>query len=81
MLLGECKWTGTPLDREIVRELIERKTAKVLKDMGVEPGEWRVHHIFFARAGFTEAARATAEQVQAFLLDLAQLDQDLHTTT
>jgi hypothetical protein len=78
LLLGECKWTGTTLDREIVRDLIQVKTPKVLKDMAVEPSTWRVHHIFFSRAGFTEAARAEAAQARALLVDLAQLDRDLH---
>jgi uncharacterized protein len=81
LLLGECKWTGSSLDREIVRELIDQKTPKVLKEMGVETGAWRVHYAFFARTGFTAAAQADAERVQAQLVDLNQLDQDLHMST
>jgi len=44
----------------------------------VAPGEgWQVHYAFFARAGFTAAARAEATQVNALLIDLEQIDADL----
>jgi len=36
-----------------------------------------VHYVFFARAGFTDAARAEAESVGAQLVDLETLDADL----
>jgi hypothetical protein len=71
ILLGECKWGADPVDRAVVRELI----AKAPK---VAPGpEWRIHYVYFARAGFTDAARAEAETVDALLVDLARLDGDL----
>jgi hypothetical protein len=38
---------------------------------------WQVHYVFFARAGFTGAARAEAEAVGARLVDLETLDADL----
>ncbi len=39
---------------------------------------WQVHYIFFARAGFTEAARTEAETVGAQLVNLEKtLDADL----
>jgi len=40
-----------------------------------------VHYVFFARAGFTDAARAEAETVGAQLVDLMQLDADLKEQT
>ena len=44
----------------------------------VVPGEgWRVHYAFFARAGFTDAARAEAEPLEALLVDLETLDAGL----
>ena len=71
ILLGECKWGADPVDRAVVRELI----AKAPK---VAPGpEWRIHYAYFARAGFTDAARAEAETVDALLVDLTRLDDDL----
>jgi len=37
-------------------------------------------HAFFARAGFTEAARTEARSAGAQLVDLATLDADLRQT-
>jgi len=57
--------------RSVIRELVE-KTQRVV------PGEgWRVHYAFFARAGFSDAARAEAESLEASLVDLETLDADL----
>jgi AAA+ ATPase superfamily predicted ATPase len=71
ILLGECKWGVDSVGRAVVRELIE-KTPQVV------PGEeWQVHYVLFARAGFTDAARAEAEGVGTQLMDLVQLDRDL----
>jgi hypothetical protein len=44
------------------------------------PGEgagWRVHYAFFARAGFTDAARREATAHDALLVDLADLERGL----
>jgi hypothetical protein len=38
---------------------------------------WKAHYAFFARAGFTGAARAEAEALGALLVDLERLDADL----
>ncbi len=39
--------------------------------------DWQVHYALFSRAGFTDAARAEAESVEAILVDLQRLDADL----
>ena len=71
ILLGECKWGIEPVGRPVIRELVA-KTPKVA------PGEgWQVYYIFFARSGFTEAARSEAAVVGARLVDLETLDADL----
>jgi AAA+ ATPase superfamily predicted ATPase len=71
ILVGECKWGTKAMGRSVVRELME-------KAPHVVPGEgWHVHYVFFARAGFTDAARAEAESVGASLVDLERLDADL----
>ena len=71
ILLGECKWGMEPVGRSVVRELVD-------KAVHVVPGEaWHVYYVFFARAGFTDAARAEAESVGAQLVDLETLDADL----
>jgi hypothetical protein len=77
ILLGECKWGANAVDRGVVRELVEAKTPKVLKQLPDEGAGWRGFYAFFARAGFTDAARAAGEAVGARLVDLATLDVDL----
>lgn len=71
ILLGECKWGADFVGRSVIRELVD-KTPKVT------PGpDWQVHYAFFAREGFTDAARAEAATIGAILVDLATLDGDL----
>jgi hypothetical protein len=71
ILLGECKWGTERIGRAVIRGLVS-KSSKVV------PGDdWQVHYVFFARAGFTDAACAEAEEVGAQLVDLAVLDADL----
>ncbi len=73
ILLGECKWGTRPVGRTIIRELV-KKTPQVL------PGEgWKVHYAFFARAGFTQAAREEAQKRGAIVVDLDMLDEDLRS--
>ena len=71
ILLGECKWGVDKVGRSVIRELID-KTPKIV------PGEgWQVYYAFFARAGFTDAARQEAQTTSALLIDLEALDNDL----
>ncbi len=74
ILLGEAKWSRDPVGRGVVTAL-QAKTPKVLPT-----GEWEVHLAFFARAGFTAAARAEAQKIGALLVDLERLDEDLGQT-
>ena len=77
ILLGECKWTQAPIDRNIVRELIEQKQAKVISGLPGGHDDWTVSHVFFSRNGFTDAARTYAQSHNALLVDLKRLDTDL----
>jgi len=77
LLLGECKWGTDAVKRDVIRELIETKTPKVLQTLPEGSQGWQVYYAFFARAGFTDAARAEAEAHGATLVDLARLDTDL----
>ena len=43
----------------------------------VPEDDWKTRYVFFARAGFTDAARAGAEAAGVHLVDLATLDADL----
>ncbi len=74
ILLGEAKWSRNPVGRDVVVKLV-KQSGKVV------PGDdWSVYYAFFARAGFTDAARAEASGVNAILVDLARLDRDLAET-
>ena len=61
----------------MIRELVEEKTPKVLKDLEAYSESWRVHYALFARRGFAAAARTYAEERQTLLVDLAQFDNGL----
>jgi len=74
VLLGECKWGTDAVRRDVVRSLIEERGPRVLARL---EGEWQTHYAFFARAGFTDAAREEAARVGATMVDLAQLDGEL----
>lgn len=71
ILLGECKWGAEPVGRDVVLTLVNKAP------LVVPAAEWRVEYAFFARAGFTEAARSEAANHNALLIDLLQLDRDL----
>jgi AAA+ ATPase superfamily predicted ATPase len=71
ILLGECKWGANPVGRAIIRELVNKAP------LVVPAKDWQTDYLFFARAGFTEAAQAEAKAVKAQLIDLAQLEADL----
>lgn len=73
ILLGECKWGDEPIGRAVLRELTEQKTPKVLADLPYSPHDWKVHYAFFARAGFSSAAKAYADEQNMILVDLAML--------
>jgi len=71
ILLGECKWGADAVGGSIIRELIE-KAPKVV------PGEdWKIYYAFFARGGYTDAARSEGATVNAIMMDLETLDRDL----
>lgn len=74
--LGECKWGVQPVDRSVIRELVA-KAPKVVPAAGDGDAAWQVHYALFVRAGFTDAARAEAEGLDARLVDLEMLDADL----
>jgi hypothetical protein len=80
ILLGEVKWGTDRVGRALIRELVEAKTPKVLAALPEQGAGWTVHYAFFARAGFTEAAQAQAEQHRVELVDLARLDQELQAS-
>jgi len=51
LLMGECKWGHQEVNRQVVRELIERKTLRLLHDLADESETWQIHYAVFSRAG------------------------------
>lgn len=77
ILLGECKWSTGRVDRQVVRELVEKKTSLVLRDMPENGKGWQVRYALFARRGFTPAAVAEMQSVHGLLVDLDTMEVDL----
>jgi AAA+ ATPase superfamily predicted ATPase len=78
ILLGECKWGTARVSRDVIRNLFDEKTPRLLQDLAdAASGGWTVYYAFFARTGFTDAARSLAESQAALLVNLDRLDRDL----
>ena len=77
ILLGECKWGAEPVGRDVVRELVENKSAGVLQGLADAGEGWQVTCAVFTRAGFIGAARSLAQAHSAWLVDLNRLDREL----
>lgn len=65
------------MSHETVVQLLESKTPLVLRDLPDQGTDWSVHHVFFARQGFSRSAQEAAHSARATLVDLATLDTDL----
>ena len=77
ILLGECKWGGQPVDRQVVRELIEEKGPIVRSELPDKGAGWTLHYAVFTRAGFTDAASAEINARGGLAIDLQQLEAGL----
>lgn len=72
ILLGACAWQESPAGPQTLDELLD-KAAHFL------PGEgWQSYTVVFSRAGFSQAARELAEERGVLLVELEQIDADLH---
>jgi hypothetical protein len=69
LLLGDCKWGLQRIHAEGVREFAEKAKRFVEKEFA----GWQVMLLFFARARFTEAAKAEAQRGGVQLVELEQL--------
>ena len=74
ILLGECKWGTDKIDRQIARELIDKKTSLMLLDLPQMGQGWKVHHVLFGRHGFTDAAKTEMKKAGGLCVDLKQID-------
>jgi len=76
ILLGECKWGQDGIDRQIVRELAEQKTPKVLATLPNGGENWRVHYAIFTRGEVTPAARTEMKKLGGMTITLEMLDRE-----
>ncbi len=70
LIIGEAKWTNDPIPRHILTDLIERSQRMPQVAEG-----WKVDYILFSRAGFTDATKVAAKELNAQLVDLAEIEQ------
>ena len=86
LILGECKWTLSPVKKSVLSDLIEKKTAHIIP----KDGRWQVFYLGFARSGWSAEAQAYEQEINQAapsganwqaagmrLLDLEQVDDDL----
>jgi uncharacterized protein len=85
LILGECKWGQTAIERPVLSNLIE-KAQQIVPTQG----KWRVYFLGFSRSSWTSGAYAYQNEVEnnpisgnnwrsagMRLLDLNQVDHDL----
>jgi len=73
LILGECKWTGNPIDAAIVTSLIQR-AQRVIPEPAAK---WTVTYAFFSKSGFAPNARSAVAGHQCIWIDLKRLDSTL----
>lgn len=90
ILLGECKWTLKPNERQVMVELVEKKAALIIP----AKGNWKVYFLGFSRSGWTSGALAYQDEINQKppsgdnwvaigmqLIDLDRLDSDMGELT
>ena len=86
LILGECKWTRTPVDRPVIEKQIAEKIEKILP----KGGKWQIYLLGFSRSGWTSGALAYRDEICQHpiryenwstagmrLLSLDEVDEDL----
>jgi len=73
LILGECKWTGNPIDAGIVAGLIQRAQRVI----PAPAAKWTVTYAFFSKRGFAPNARSASAGYQCMWIDLKRLDSTL----
>ena len=81
ILLGECKWGENGVNNQIVRDLIEKKTPRVLKGLPGEAGNWKTHFCIFSRARITEDALASLQESGGFWVSPKDFEEVLSDTS
>lgn len=66
MLFGECKWGEEPVSRQVVRELLEQKGAKLRQDLP-DGDDWTFHYAIFARGWFYRSGGRGTDGASGFV--------------
>ena len=77
ILIGACKWGDAAVDRQTVRDLIERTVPLTLADLPDKGVGWLVYPALFARVEATPAARKALTDAGGIAVDLPTLFDDL----
>jgi len=77
ILIGDCKWCDAAVDRQTVRDLLDRIVPLTVTDLPDKGVGWQVYPALFARTGATPAARKTVTEAGGIVLDLPALFADL----
>ena len=80
ILIGACTWDTHAVDRQTVRDLIERTIPLTVADLPEKGAGWQVTPALFARASATPAARKTLTEAGGIVVDLPRLFDDFGTT-
>jgi AAA+ ATPase superfamily predicted ATPase len=77
ILVGECKWGTDAVNKQVVRDLLDRTVPLTVADLPDGGAGWQVAPALFARAGATPAARAALEEAGGMVVDLGRVFEDL----
>ena len=77
ILLGECKWGAGQVEADVLRQLIDKKSALVLQALPHKGTKWTVSYAMFGRSGFKANTKLLVEREHCSLVGLAQLDHDI----
>jgi hypothetical protein len=70
-------WGTDAVDRQTVRDLLDRIVPLTVADLPDKGVGWQVYPALFARAGATSAARKTLTEAGGMVVDLPMLFADL----
>jgi AAA+ ATPase superfamily predicted ATPase len=76
-IVGECKWGIDPVDRQIVRHLLDHTLPAVQSALPDKGDGWQIFPLLVARAGATPAAEQELRAHQGILVSLEMLARDL----
>jgi hypothetical protein len=77
ILIGECKWGADAVNKQIVRDLLDRTVPLTVADLPEDGVGWKVTPALFARSGATPPARKTLEEAGGMMVDLSTLIANL----